>query len=212
MHPDEQPPEPNAVGGAQQVPILLGLGGNVGDVASALLRATAALQKRGVHPTACSALYRTAPLLPAGSQPQSGYVNAAVLAHTSLPPDDLVALCHRLPLTLGLLHPTGAARWQPRELDVDVLAYGEVACSRPNCRLPHPGVAFRPFVLWPVQDVAPGWHFVPHGRCADFYLARLARPRAGLLQLALSWRSPHFRSLRDDKDLGRLLVAPRAAS
>lgn len=39
--------------------------------------------------------------------------------------------------------------------------------------LPHPGVAFRPFVLVPLQEVAPFWHHPVTGLTAAQMLKKL---------------------------------------
>ena len=47
------------------------------------------------------------------------------------------------------------ARWGPRTLDIDLLAYGDVAINDPELTLPHPRLFERAFVLVPLNEIAP---------------------------------------------------------
>jgi 2-amino-4-hydroxy-6-hydroxymethyldihydropteridine diphosphokinase len=46
-------------------------------------------------------------------------------------------------------------RWGPRPLDLDLLLYGRLEMRHPRLRLPHPGLAQRPFALYPLAECAP---------------------------------------------------------
>jgi 2-amino-4-hydroxy-6-hydroxymethyldihydropteridine diphosphokinase len=50
----------------------------------------------------------------------------------------------------------GPQRWTARTLDLDILLYGEEVISVPTLTVPHPGIAERNFVLYPLQEIAPG--------------------------------------------------------
>ena len=62
-------------------------------------------------------------------------------------------------------------RFAPRELDVDLLLYGERVSSDPALTLPHPRMAERRFVLVPLAEIAPGWRVPPEGRTVAELLA-----------------------------------------
>ncbi|HZC00777.1 MAG TPA: 2-amino-4-hydroxy-6-hydroxymethyldihydropteridine diphosphokinase, partial [Gammaproteobacteria bacterium] len=49
----------------------------------------------------------------------------------------------------------GATRWGPRTLDLDILIYGQAQIKAPELTVPHPGIAERPFVLYPLAEIAP---------------------------------------------------------
>lgn len=168
-------------------PCLIAFGGNVGDVPAHFRRALELLEAIGVVPLAISRCYVTHALLAPGGGPQPPYHNAVVRAHTDLDGTTLVARCHALGTSFGARPGGPGRRWQARALDVDVLARSDDRIDTESCRLPHPGLAYRPFVLWPLCDVAPNWQFGPHGRTAADYLARLAQPQAQCLRARLTW-------------------------
>ncbi len=46
-------------------------------------------------------------------------------------------------------------RWGPREIDVDILLFGEEAIDEPDLQVPHPRLGERPFVLEPLRELRP---------------------------------------------------------
>jgi len=128
----------------------LGLGGNLGDpvaafaAALARLRAHDAVELRGV-----SSVWRTAPW---GKLDQPEFRNMAVLIETSLPAENLLALCLEIERESGRER---RERWGPRTLDIDILTYGDETIDRPGLQVPHPRIAERAFVLAPLAEIAP---------------------------------------------------------
>jgi 2-amino-4-hydroxy-6-hydroxymethyldihydropteridine diphosphokinase len=47
------------------------------------------------------------------------------------------------------------SRWGPRRIDLDLLVYGDARIAEEQLEVPHPGIAERPFVLLPLQEIAP---------------------------------------------------------
>ena len=45
--------------------------------------------------------------------------------------------------------------WGPRTLDLDLLLYGEQIIESTRLRVPHPGIAARAFVVYPLAEIAP---------------------------------------------------------
>ena len=130
--------------------IVLALGGNVGDKAASLRRALGALAgEPGIDLTAVSRFYRTAPW---GKTDQDWFVNACALARTRLPPEVLLDRVKALEVELGRA-PT--ERWGPRVIDIDLIAYDDVALKTERLTLPHPELFNRAFVLVPLAEIAP---------------------------------------------------------
>ena len=128
----------------------LGLGGNVGDVASAFVEALARLAARpGVNLTALSSVYRTPPW---GKLDQPDFLNMAALIETTLPPRALLDLCLEVERGLGRVR---RERWGPRLIDIDILAYGDVTVDEPDLKVPHPRLTGRAFALAPLAEIAP---------------------------------------------------------
>jgi len=131
---------------------LLGLGGNVGDVRTTLDRAVAALcDGRDVRLVARSADYRT-PLWGVTDQP--AFINIALVVETALAPRALLARALAVEATFGRDR-ASEQRWGPRTLDIDIIAYGDIAIDEPGLTLPHPRLFERAFVLAPLAEIAP---------------------------------------------------------
>jgi 2-amino-4-hydroxy-6-hydroxymethyldihydropteridine diphosphokinase len=60
-----------------------------------------------------------------------------------------------------------------RELDVDLLLYGDLVREHPELTLPHPRIAKRRFVLVPLAQIAPEWKVPPDGRTVAELLAEV---------------------------------------
>jgi dihydropteroate synthase len=131
--------------------IVLALGGNVGDKALSLRRALRAIAgEPGIELTAVSRLYRTAPW---GKTDQDWFLNACALGLTRLPPEALLERMKALEAELGRV---STERWGPRVIDIDLIAYGDVALKTERLTLPHPELFNRAFVLAPLAEIAPG--------------------------------------------------------
>jgi 2-amino-4-hydroxy-6-hydroxymethyldihydropteridine diphosphokinase len=127
----------------------IAFGGNQGDVPATFHAAAAVLEREAGRMTRRSRLYRTAPVgVCAGDE----YHNAVASIETDLSPDDLLTLVQRIEHDLGRIR---GAHWGPRTLDLDLIAYGDLAQHSPRLTLPHPHCWYRRFVLDPWSDVAP---------------------------------------------------------
>jgi 2-amino-4-hydroxy-6-hydroxymethyldihydropteridine diphosphokinase len=131
---------------------LVALGGNLGDVRETLDRAVAALcDGAAVRLTARSADYRTPPW---GVEEQPAFVNLCIAVETSLVPQDLLARAQSVERALGLDR-AKKRRWGPRPIDIDLIAYDDIAMNAPDLTLPHPHLFERAFVLVPLAEIAP---------------------------------------------------------
>jgi 2-amino-4-hydroxy-6-hydroxymethyldihydropteridine diphosphokinase len=137
---------------AATVEALIALGGNIGDVRTTFDRAIACLcRDDAVRLTARSSDYRTPPW---GMTDQPTFINAAIAVATSLPPHGLLARALDCERKLGLDR-ARKQHWGPRLIDIDILAYDDVAFAEPDLVLPHPHVLERAFVLVPLAEIAP---------------------------------------------------------
>ncbi|HET7477245.1 MAG TPA: 2-amino-4-hydroxy-6-hydroxymethyldihydropteridine diphosphokinase [Dermatophilaceae bacterium] len=135
----------------RDVPVVVALGGNLGEVVPTLEAAVRELSE-AVRITAVSPLYRTEPVGGALVAGQPDYLNAVVLGRTSLAPWSLLQLLHRIEAAHGRIR---AARWGARTLDLDLIAYGDLESDDPQVNLPHPRAHQRAFVLAPWAAVDP---------------------------------------------------------
>jgi 2-amino-4-hydroxy-6-hydroxymethyldihydropteridine diphosphokinase len=116
------------------------LGSNLGDRASYLARARAALATLpDTRVVGESDVEETAPIGPSGQGP---YLNQMVAIETLLAPADLLS---RL---LDIERANGRQRtehWGPRTLDLDIVRYGDRAIAEPGLVIPHPQLPHRDF-------------------------------------------------------------------
>ncbi|HUK14203.1 MAG TPA: 2-amino-4-hydroxy-6-hydroxymethyldihydropteridine diphosphokinase [Thermoanaerobaculaceae bacterium] len=132
--------------------LIVGLGGNRGDVLGALARACGELAAAG-ELLARSSLWRSAAIGP----PQPDFLNAALLLATGLHPTALLELCQRIERDAGRDR-AREPRWGPRPLDLDLLIAPRLVIESPRLTLPHPRLAERRFALAPAAELAPEWH------------------------------------------------------
>jgi dihydroneopterin aldolase / 2-amino-4-hydroxy-6-hydroxymethyldihydropteridine diphosphokinase len=139
-----------------EVEVVLALGANLGDRAQTLRAAVRELDATpGLTVRAVSDPVATDPV---GGPDQPDYLNAVVVAETTLPPERLLAACHAVEAQHGRER---TVRWGARTLDVDVVAYGEpdspgeVVSDAADLTLPHPRAHQRAFVLAPWHQVRP---------------------------------------------------------
>ena len=146
--------------------VVLALGSNLGDRLANLQGGVDALCARpGLHDVTVSPVYETAPV---GGPAQPDYLNAVLVATTTLPARAVLDRSQEAESALGRVR---GRRWGPRTLDVDVIVYGTEVSDGPRLTLPHPRAHERAFVLAPWHDVDPGAVIPGHGRVADLLAA-----------------------------------------
>ncbi len=138
--------------------VVIGLGGNVGDVLGAFRRAREALAQIG--PVTSAPVYRTAAIGPA----QPPYLNSAVRVRwPDATPAELIATVLEIEALLGRDR-RGEVRWGPRTIDLDVLVWGTRVVREPGLEVPHPRLHERRFAIVPLialvgdRFVLPGTH------------------------------------------------------
>jgi len=135
------------------VPAYIGVGSNLDGPEGQVSCALAALGRiRDTRLVAWSSCWRNPAV---GPQPQPEFVNAVAGLLTLLSPtcllDELLAVERRQ----GRDRSSGL-RWGPRRIDLDLLVHGAAVLETDNLVLPHPRMAARNFVLFPLLEIAPG--------------------------------------------------------
>ena len=123
----------------------------------------------GLVLAALSPVYETVPV---GGPPQPQYLNAVLIADTTLP---ATALLRRAQAVEAAFDRVRKEVWGPRTLDVDVIVYGDVVSDDPELTLPHPRAWERAFVLAPWLDADPDAEIPGRGRVAGLLEAAVAR-------------------------------------
>jgi 2-amino-4-hydroxy-6-hydroxymethyldihydropteridine diphosphokinase len=127
----------------------LGLGANMGDRAGNLAEASRLLAERGARPLRASAVVETEPF---GVTDQPRFLNQVIEVEWAGTPRELLEAAKSVEAAIGR---TATYRWGPREIDVDVLLFGEESVDEPGLRIPHPGIWERDFVLGPLGELRP---------------------------------------------------------
>jgi 2-amino-4-hydroxy-6-hydroxymethyldihydropteridine diphosphokinase len=129
----------------------IGLGSNLENPTEQVQKAFQELDQ--LSATECvkrSGLFLTRPV---GPQDQPDYINAAVKLETGLTAERLLDELQGL----EQLHQRvrKAEQWGPRTLDLDLLLYDQQRITTARLLVPHPRMAGRAFVLYPLAEVAP---------------------------------------------------------
>ena len=129
--------------------VWLSLGSNLGDRQEYLL---GALQRLSAHPaielTAVSSLYVTEPW---GVSGQEDYFNIVAGLNTGLSPTELLAYTQTIENAAGRHR---IIRWGPRQLDIDIILFGDKRINSDQLQIPHPRFKERMFVLQPLYEAA----------------------------------------------------------
>lgn len=155
----------------------IGLGSNLENPRN---QVETALDELGQLPStrllAASSLYQSRAIGP----PQPDFINAVALIETALP---ALALLDELQALEQLHQRVRREHWGPRTLDLDLLLYGDSRVDHPRLQVPHPELANRNFVLYPLAELAPELT-LPTGTPLAALLAQVSQD--GLRSLASS--------------------------
>lgn len=150
-------------------------------------------QLQGVSVDRISAWYRT-PAWPEGSGPD--FVNGAALLQSAKSPNAILQQMHGVEKALGRER---RIRWGARTCDLDLIGAGDWVLPDDRTMrdwiergpdptrvpqellLPHPRLHERPFVLVPLNDIAPEWeHPVLHLKVSEMVAALPAQDTAAV--------------------------------
>ncbi len=127
----------------------IGLGGNLGNPATALQDALDGLARIfGVDLAAVSSVYQSAPV---GLSAQPDFLNAVARIDTLLEPVELLEQLLRIETEQGRVRL--GDRFGPRLIDLDLLLYNETVLQTEGLTLPHPRMLERRFVLEPLAEL-----------------------------------------------------------
>ena len=136
---------------AEDILVYLGLGSNLGDRKEYLSMACNQLSSKAVREFRTSSIYESEPLL---KMPHPKYFNKVVCGMTVLSPQELLKKCQQIEISLGRVQ---RERWGCREIDIDILSYGNRIIDNDDLVIPHPEIENRSFVLMPMLELSPEW-------------------------------------------------------
>lgn len=159
--------------------IILGLGSNLGDREAHLRKGLNAIKAiPGLIIEKISPVYLSDALLPEnGSQNWDlPYFNAAIrcsfVPGQTLEPLELLDKLKAIEYALG--RKPKSEVWSPRPLDIDLLVWDDQIIHSERLTVPHANILERPFVIFPLADVAPFWRFPLPGACYGKSASELA--------------------------------------
>lgn len=153
---------------SKEITAIVALGANLGKPRQQIEKAFSAInQLEGVRLKAISPLFQTKAV---GLTDQADFINAVVLLHTILNPQQLLQALQKLELDFGRER---TIRFGPRTLDLDIVDYNGLVVNDQNLILPHPRAHERAFVMEPLARIVPNYKVGRHGKAAELAVTLL---------------------------------------
>ena len=133
--------------------IYFGIGSNLGNRETNLLRAIELLHERVGECIACSSVYRSAPQ---GFVSENEFANMVAVCRTIHSPEEVLLITQQIEREMGRTEKSVDGVYHDRVIDIDLLqARGDEAIRRSDERLmlPHPRMQERDFVMIPLREV-----------------------------------------------------------
>lgn len=126
----------------------LGLGSNIGERELHLRESRRRIEQTIGDIVKTSSLYETEPV---GLTDQPWFLNQAVEVKSGRSPDALLLSIKLIERNMGRI---SGPRFGPRIIDIDILLAGETICRTRDLTIPHPRLAQRNFMLYPLREIA----------------------------------------------------------
>lgn len=164
--------------------VFIGMGSNIGNRRQNIESALDMLGESGVVVEKKSSFYETSPVghpsrccgarsRHKGADKQRDYLNAAAQCRTELSPQKLIRLVRTIERRLGRIK---TEKWGSRTIDLDILFIGTRRIRSRNLTVPHPRIAERKFVLWPLKEIAPRFRPPGHSMTVGLLAKKLTDP------------------------------------
>ncbi len=132
--------------------VVLGFGSNVGSRLNNIQSAIKIISlTEGFNLIASSSVYETEPW---GFKKQRKFLNSCAVFLCRLSHREVLKTVKSAERTIGRV---SRGKWQAREIDVDVLFYGNRIVKAGSLVIPHPFIQERNFVLKPLVELMPGF-------------------------------------------------------
>ena len=136
--------------------IYFGIGSNLGNRETNLLRAIELLHERVGECVACSSVYRSAPQ---GFVSENEFANIVAVCQSDYSPEEVLLITQQIEREMGRTEKSVDGVYHDRVIDIDLLqARGDEANeairrSGESLTLPHPRMQERDFVMIPLHEV-----------------------------------------------------------
>ncbi|KAF5006386.1 hypothetical protein FDECE_7232 [Fusarium decemcellulare] len=135
--------------GPRKTTAYIALGSNLGDRVAEIERACNEMDRRGIKVKRTSSLWETEPMYVTD---QNRFVNGACEVETELEP---LALLDQLQAIENAMGRKKVIDKGPRNIDLDILLYGDEKVDHERLKVPHTGILEREFVLRPLAELIP---------------------------------------------------------
>jgi len=133
---------------------IIALGANLGDPEPQIDEAIQRLAEAtnvSLESIERASLFRTTPVdCPAGTP---DFINTVIVFESNLDPHQMLALTQAIEVELG--RPSDHGHNEPRTVDLDIIAAGDLTIRNDNLIIPHPRARERNFVLQPLAELRP---------------------------------------------------------
>lgn len=144
----------------------MALGSNVGDSRGHIEQAIKLLTEK-INNVHRAPLYTSKAV---GYTEQPDFLNTAVAGQTALESAELLAFVKDVEQRVGRV---ARFRWGPREIDIDIIFYGDAVLQTETLAIPHPRFQERDFVLQPLIELNPTLRDPKSGQTVQTLLDKL---------------------------------------
>ena len=145
--------------------VYLGLGTNLGDRESNILRAIQLIGERVGTVVRQSSLIETEPW---GFESPNKFLNSVILCETERTPREVLRLTQKIERDMGRRKKTSlnsirnatlskrelsSLNYSDRPIDIDILLYDDMTVDEPDLKIPHPLMYERDFVMIPLEEI-----------------------------------------------------------
>lgn len=132
--------------------VMISLGSNQGNRLALIESCIALIHNEVAVVVKVSKIYET----PSWGFESDPFYNCVLLLHTSKAPQKLLNQLLKVEKKLGRVRNQVAA-YQPRPIDIDIIAFDEDIVATETLQIPHPHLQDRKFVLQPMLDLGSNW-------------------------------------------------------
>ncbi len=132
--------------------VMISLGSNQGNRLALIESCIALIHNEVAVVVKVSKIYET----PSWGFESDPFYNCVLLLHTSKAPQKLLNQLLKVEKKLGRVRNQVAA-YQPRPIDIDIIAFNEDIVATETLQIPHPHLQDRKFVLQPLLDLGSNW-------------------------------------------------------
>ncbi len=141
------------------------LGGNQGQRQNIIKKAIDEINKKVGEVSKISKMYESEPW---GFISENTFLNCVVEVKSALSPAEILTRTQEIEKKLGRKKKTNKLQYCSRNIDIDILFFGNEIIAEENLTIPHPRLHERRFTLLPLADVCPNLkHPILKKKCSE---------------------------------------------